>query len=170
MLLDLEDFFWSLMVHLDADQWPASHAFTIQETILLGDYCVASRILGDLWISNEEFAAHFAEWLLWCLLHFQIHVNFRTNEAGRPRGVDYEMFPAIEKRMSFDWKFKVSHPEGKVLTHVDPETTQKLHVLVNILQLLYLFHCQFTPITIKSNVLKSISSLWKFTHKGEKIL
>lgn len=43
------------------------HAFTIQATILLGDYCVAGRILGDLWISNEEFAAHFAEWVLWCL-------------------------------------------------------------------------------------------------------
>lgn len=43
------------------------HAFTIQATILLGGYCVAGRILGDLWISNEEFAAHFAEWVLWCL-------------------------------------------------------------------------------------------------------
>lgn len=43
------------------------HAFTIRATILLGDYCVAGRILGDLWISNEEFAAHFAEWVLWCL-------------------------------------------------------------------------------------------------------
>lgn len=49
--------------------------------------CSVGRILGDLWISNKEFVAHFREWLLWCLsvLNLQINVNFLHYEAASLR-------------------------------------------------------------------------------------
>lgn len=92
------------------------------------------------------------------LLHFQIHVNFRTNEAGRLRGVDYEMFPTIEKHRAClligNVKWGASTMGEGLLSC--QETTRKLHVLVNIF--LYLLHCQFTPLTFTVKYLFSHES------------